>query len=68
MVESELDKLYKKIFEKLEELEFNISDVIIPFDEIFSKPLNNDIYSGKEKIPFNNRDKEYKLILKKEFL
>ncbi|NHJ24181.1 MAG: hypothetical protein EAX89_06380 [Candidatus Lokiarchaeota archaeon] len=68
MTESELDKLYRKIFERLEELEFDISDAVIHFDEIFPKASSNDIYSGTEEIPFKYREKEYKLILKKEFL
>ena len=68
MTESELHKLYRKIFERLEELEFDISEVIIPFDEIFPKSSPKDIYSGLELIPFDKRDKEFKNILKKEFL
>ena len=68
MTESELQKLYRKIFERLEELEFDISDAVIPYEALFPKSSPEDIYSGLELIPFDQRDKEFKKILKKEFL
>jgi hypothetical protein len=68
MTESDLHKLYKKIFERLEELEFDISEAVIRFEDFFPKTPSEDIYSGSEKIPFDSKEKEYKLILKKEFL
>jgi len=68
MTTNELDKIYDKILEKLVDLDFDISEVVIPFSEIFQKSSSKDIYSGTEKIPFKKRDKEYKLILKQEFL
>ncbi|MHA2181228.1 MAG: hypothetical protein ACXAAH_07375 [Promethearchaeota archaeon] len=47
--------------------ETKISDLVIPFNKIFKKSNQIDIYSGTEKIPFRERDLEYKLILKQEF-
>ncbi len=47
---------------------FNYSNVIIPFSNFFHKIELVDVYSGKEKIPFKERDSEYKKILLTEFL
>jgi len=46
---------------------FNISEIIIPFSVLFRKCESSDIHSGKEKIPFKERDPEYKMILRQEF-
>ena len=67
-------KIYNKYQEVLgksndirSESQINISKAIIPFSKIIgsSKPI--DIYSGNEIIPFNERDPEYKMILRQEF-
>ena len=44
-----------------------ISNLIIPFSVIFRKRVALDIYSGKESIPFEERDSNFKQILKNEF-
>ena len=49
------------------EREPDISRIIIPFSTAFKSYKPTDIYSGTEKIPFIERDLEYKLILKQEF-
>lgn len=43
------------------------SKIVIPFSKIFKSNKQIDIYSGKEKIPFQERDQDYKMILKHEF-
>ena len=52
--------------EKLLDLEgeINISRIITPFSKIFNSYKPIDIYSGSEKIPFKERDPEYKMILR----
>ena len=47
---------------------FNYSKVIIPFSDFFHKNEFLDSYSGKENIPFEERDSEYRKILLTEFL
>ena len=47
---------------------FDISEIIIPFSRIFNKYKSIDIYSGMEKIPFKERDSEYRTILRQEFI
>ena len=46
---------------------FNLSKVVIPFSKMFQSYKPIDIYSGNEKIPFRERDPEYKVILRQEF-
>jgi len=46
---------------------YDISEIIIPFSKICRKTVKLDIYSGNERIPFNERDHEFKMILKQEF-
>ena len=46
---------------------FNISRIIIPFSKMFKSYKPTDIYSGSEKIPFKERDPEFKIILIQEF-
>jgi len=47
---------------------FNYSNVVIPFLDFFHKIEFLDIYSGKENIPFEEMDSEYRKILLTEFL
>ncbi|MHA2008359.1 MAG: hypothetical protein ACXABO_04050 [Promethearchaeota archaeon] len=49
------------------ERESDISHIIIPFSQIFNTYKPSDIYSGAEKIPFKERDSEFKVILRQEF-
>jgi hypothetical protein len=64
-----LGKMGKIIHEDLEHLEgeVNISRVIIPFSKVFNSKKPIDIYSGTEKIPFKERDTEFKMIFRQEF-
>ncbi|MFW9897273.1 MAG: hypothetical protein ACFFD7_15830 [Candidatus Thorarchaeota archaeon] len=58
----------KEILRKIDVKEkFDISRIVIPFSKIFKSNKQIDVYSGKEKIPFQERDREYKMILKQEF-
>lgn len=50
------------------ELIFNISNAIVPFSDIVKRAKSSDIYSGVESIPFQEREHEYKWILKHEFV
>ena len=45
----------------------DISNIIIPFSKVFKNKTKLDIYSGKEKIPFVERDPDFKKILRQEF-
>jgi len=50
------------------ELSFDISRAVVPFSEIIKRGKSSDIYSGVEDIPFQEREHEYKRILKHEFI
>ncbi len=64
----EIYKFYNKEFrEEIAEEHYSISKIVIPFSLLFKNYKSYDIYSGTEKIPFNERDPEYKMILKQEF-
>ncbi len=54
-------------FENIPERETNISQLIIPFANVFKSNKTRDIYNGNEKIPFNEREPEFKMILRQEF-
>ncbi|MDX1798526.1 MAG: hypothetical protein R3255_07750 [Candidatus Lokiarchaeia archaeon] len=61
-------KFYDKEFrEEMTEEHYKISDMVIPFSRLFKNYKPSDIYSGIEKIPFKERDPEYKMILRQEF-
>lgn len=49
------------------DIHYDISTIIIPFSKIFKNKKQSDVYSGTEKIPFKERDLEYKIILREEF-
>ena len=49
------------------ELIFNISNAIIPYSKMIIPSNVSDIYSGREKIPFNERNPEYVSNLRQEF-
>jgi hypothetical protein len=46
----------------------NISKLVIPFEIFFKQNTPRDIYLGLERIPFRERDLDYKIILKQEFI
>jgi hypothetical protein len=47
--------------------DINYSKLVIPFSQICKSNKPKDIYSGNEKIPFKERDYEFRMILKHEF-
>ena len=49
------------------ERELDMSRIVIPFSKVFKSFKQPDIYSGDEKIPFKERDPEYRMILRQEF-
>ncbi|MFX1487654.1 MAG: hypothetical protein ACFFBI_00780 [Promethearchaeota archaeon] len=49
------------------ERNLDISRIIIPFSKLFKSFKPADVYSGDEKIPFKDRDPEYRMILRQEF-
>ena len=57
-----INRIMKKLMKN-----YDISDLIIPFGKIFKKTKQLDIYSGTERIPFKERDTEFKMILRQEF-
>lgn len=48
-------------------LDYDISELVIPFSIAFKSFKLKDIYSGNERIPFKEREPEYKMILRQEF-
>jgi hypothetical protein len=47
--------------------ELKIGKIVIPFSEFGETKSTPDLYEGTEKIPFSDRDPQYKKILKNEF-
>ncbi|MCK4287321.1 MAG: hypothetical protein KAX18_14015 [Candidatus Lokiarchaeota archaeon] len=47
---------------------YDLTCAVIPFSDLFKKHPRSDIYAGMENIPFEERDLEYKKILRTEFL
>ena len=45
----------------------DISQLVFPFSKICDSYKRADIYSGSERIPFKERDHEFKMILRQEF-
>lgn len=71
MNSGKLEEIFQKILNNEYEIDFerkvDISQFVIPFSIIFKNYKTPDVYSGTEKIPFNERDPEYKMILRQEF-
>jgi len=72
MSSGNLEEIYQNINEESYEifLEFDVIDyskIVIPFSKTFKSNKPKDIYSGKESIPFKERDPEFKMILRQEF-
>ena len=55
-------------FESIIELNTNFAKIVIPFSRVFKSYKSVDIYSGLERIPFKDRDPEYKMLLRHEFV
>ncbi|MBA7614242.1 hypothetical protein ES703_21505 [subsurface metagenome] len=72
MSSGKLDKNFQELmdnsFEKVFEQNIDFSKIVIPFSKIIGSLKLIDIYSGKEKIPFKERNPDYKMILKQEFV
>jgi hypothetical protein len=47
--------------------EIKICKIVLPFSEFGETKTTPDLYDGTEKIPFSDRDPQYKKILKDEF-
>lgn len=71
MSSSNIRGKYKKVPEYSKAIsikkELNTSKAVIPFSTFFKNNNGKDVYSGFEKIPFKERDPDYKMILKEEF-
>jgi hypothetical protein len=64
----EYEKEKNKYMQKLDNYDYlNISDIIIPFSDIYKKKISIDIY-GYNDIPFKNKDRKFQKIMRKEFL
>ena len=63
LLENENHKNWREIRDHFRSKSFDASDVILPY----STRSEEFIYSGDEKIPFNKRDFEFQLIMRKEF-
>jgi hypothetical protein len=65
------EEIFQDIIEKSSEnrleRDTDISQIIIPFSKMIGSYKLSDIYSGTEKMPFKERDPEYKTILRQEF-
>ena len=65
------EMMFQEIIESsnknISEREIDISQLVIPFSKVFKSYKTKYIYSGSEKIPFKERDPEYRMILRQEF-
>ncbi|MFX0048756.1 MAG: hypothetical protein ACFE8G_11390 [Candidatus Hermodarchaeota archaeon] len=69
MISKVIEKKSQSLEENIiDEDSINFSDFIIPFSKFFHRIELLDIYSGEEIITFEERDSEFKKILKTEFL
>ncbi len=48
--------------------EVDISQLVIPFSKAFKSYKPRDLYPGNENIPFKEREPEFKMILRQEFI
>ncbi len=66
-----IDDIYNKItkssIENISKNSLGLSDCVIPFSKLFKNYKSIDIYSGTCKIPFKDRDPDFKMILRQEF-
>jgi len=53
--------------EKKSNLDFNISEVVIPFSKFFNNQKRQDIYVGNENLPFNKKHPIFKALMRIEF-
>jgi len=71
MSSGDLREIYHENTEDIDEnikvLNVDYSKIVIPFSKVFKAYKQRDIYSGNEKIPFKEREQEFRMILKHEF-
>jgi hypothetical protein len=67
-LEQNKDSMLENLIQINQELILNLSNLIIPFSKFFKKQDSSDVYTGKESIPFNEKDTEFKSILIQEFI
>ncbi|MFX1376975.1 MAG: hypothetical protein ACFFA0_14310 [Promethearchaeota archaeon] len=73
---AKLNKIYQEIMNATHDIsventnknDIDYSEIVIPFSQILKTYRPIDVYSGKEKIPFKERDVEYRTILRQEFI
>jgi hypothetical protein len=69
MLSKDVFKIYQQSLERLDEIIVpNISDAVMPFSDSSKFEVEQYIYTGEEKIPFNERNPDYQKIFKDEFL
>ncbi len=66
-LEKKHPEIRENYFEGNTEEEIEISQLIIPFSKLTRSYKVPDVYSGTEKIPFKERDPDYKMIFRQEF-
>lgn len=64
ILEKEHVNKWTDLVDKFKHQSFNFSQVILPY----SNHSEKFIYSGNEKMSFNQRDSDFQLILRKEFV
>ncbi len=72
-----LEGLFQEILETSHEISYecisenendiDYSKIIIPFSKVFKSYKPRDIYPGNKKIPFKEKNLEFRMILKQEF-
>ncbi|MFX0106440.1 MAG: hypothetical protein ACFE75_13270 [Candidatus Hodarchaeota archaeon] len=65
--EESFQEIVEKYSKSSLERDTDISKIVIPFSKMFGSYKSTDIYKGTERIPFKERDPEYKMILRQEF-
>ena len=56
----------EELYEEESEFQQALSQIVIPFSEIFKKPRSSEFSSKINDLPFSKWDKKYKKILLKE--
>ncbi|MFX1278259.1 MAG: hypothetical protein ACFFA3_02510 [Promethearchaeota archaeon] len=62
-----INESYERSHQNKPKNDINYSELVIPFSQICKSDKSRDIYAGNEKIPFKERDYEFRMILKHEF-
>ncbi|MFX1287634.1 MAG: hypothetical protein ACFFFY_03610 [Promethearchaeota archaeon] len=57
-----------KIHESNSRLDYELSEIIVSFKDLIHKIEFADVYTGEEKIPFSEKEAEFREILLSEFL